>query len=376
MDQKSNKTRRYFHFFALLTILIAIAHIFGYRIFGSPKLVRNQPLNNPRKLSHITDDGKVILDNGNLYQIYGITMIQYNPLEQSRYFKNQALSEKSRKNEDYSFLEVEVEEPGKEVSKLWYKHRILYWCGNTLMPRFFPGRLKRFSKVDLAVDLVRHGCAIPDMRLFEQEPHYANELVDALSSIASELKPQQNEEHIRELGDFLFYKSNGHFKTGAWLLYCVGDSEFIYTLNDHIETQIEEGFIPGQGIDWASEIEELYSILVNVSPKMAKDLFNNVIKRYPANKPYIKVRMAVQLIGIKDKSAVDTLIREMYDETLEKSYRASILHELPRRFPALENNDYHKLTFTGQLDAFREWYEQNKSKWELANNRYNIRLAE
>ena len=97
-------------FLAVFLILIIIAHLRGYKIFGSATLVKNQPLDYPVKIKDITKEGDVVLEMGSEYHIYGITTILPKPLEQVKYFKHQMPT-----------LEISTETPEDITSKIWIK---------------------------------------------------------------------------------------------------------------------------------------------------------------------------------------------------------------------------------------------------------------
>ena len=61
--------------FVVCVIILIVAHIFGYKIYGTSDVIDNQPLKIPQKLQTIDTSGQVVLDSGKKYKIYGIKII-------------------------------------------------------------------------------------------------------------------------------------------------------------------------------------------------------------------------------------------------------------------------------------------------------------
>ena len=191
--KKQTKVRTKRIIFILLIVLI-IAHIFGYRIFGSPKLVSNQPFKKPQKLIDINSSGEVILKNNMKYSIYGIVIVLPDPFKQLRYFQ---LQQEHEIQVDKANDEMKVDE-----ARIWYKHRNQYWCGNTWDPTFFPPRLYKYRKMDIAQILIEYGAAIPNAELFSKHRAYAKELMEPMRGNVSRMNILQNNDEVIKLEIF------------------------------------------------------------------------------------------------------------------------------------------------------------------------------
>lgn len=348
--------------FLIAISIVIVAHLLGFKIFGEATRVKNQPLDNPVKMLDITRQGSVVLELGAEYDIYGITTIIPNPLEQIRYFKHQMPT-----------LEIELESPENVTSKVWVKNRILYWCGNTWMLQPLPPRLPTFSKVDLALILVRDGGAIPDVSVFEEAPEYAQKLMKALSARVSDLEIEQNSESAIRLGEYLIASQPEYFREGAWLLAHHGKHEIFDVVEKNANEMINEfeeskkapGFYAG---DTRKDIIDFAYILMKLSEDKAKQFLLGHIQS--ETDIYLRVHMATVLLSVDDCRGYDILMNEMMKPDIDKTIKVGLLHEmdafLSRRTP-IEHYSYD------DAQKMNEWYQQNKKhlhwdakKWQMS----------
>ena len=312
--------------------IIIIAHLFGFKIFGSATLVQNHPLDNPVKLLDITKEGKVVLEFGSEHHIYGITTILPKPLEQIRYFKHQVPT-----------LEVELESPENMTSKVWAKNRLNYFCGNTWMPQPLPPRLPAFSKVDLAEILVSYGGAIPDISVFEESPEYAKQLMKALSSRVSALEIEQNSESAIRLGEYLIASQPEYFREGAWLLALNNKSE-IFDVASEKANEMIDGFEerkkkPGGYIGGTRKgIIDFAYILMKLSQDKAKQFLLGHIQS--DIDVYLRMQMGTVLLSVDDYRGYDILMDEMMETGIDESVQATLNHAMDRFLSNSTPNQY------------------------------------
>jgi hypothetical protein len=335
-------------------LLLAIsAHLVGYKIFGSPVLYENQPLDRPRKAAKINEMGEIILADGSRYHIYGIKTILSNPLEQIRYFQWQIPT-----------FEIEIADPNKPVSKVWCKIRIMYWCGNTWFPRFLPGRLPKFSKEDLGMILVRQGGAIPTIEVFQEDLPYAKELVHSMERTAPVLEFQKNKEYASKLGRFLINEHPEFFNTGAWLLAHAGEPEIVDILRKRIVDNLMKRELEGSDIISPNEVEDLIPVLIKASPDDAKEVAHEIFGSYRNKFPYLKVALALKLMTVDDWYGLDTLMNEIIDPELDTSYRQGIVGRLENPLILCwqrGGGDYSE-TAEAYWARLARWYRDSKGK--------------
>lgn len=332
--------------------MIAGAHIVGYKIYGTPTLYDNQPLDNPRKVTDINESGQVTLADGSRFYIYGITTTRSDPLFRTPYLQSQ-LS-----------LEVDIVDANKPVSKVYYKNRILSWCGNSFMPRFFPRKLPRFTREDLGTLLVSRGAAVPTMEVFTEDPLYSKQLVCAMRSIVANIEVQKNEEYVRKLGRFLIDKHPEFFNTGAWLLAHIGESEIGNAVKTHIVESLRTGQVGKDDVLPVEDLLDSCSVLIWVAPSDAKELIQEIIEGYKGRYPYIKVALALKLLTVDDWHGLDTLMNEITDPELDTSYRQGIVGTLENPLILCwqrGGSDYRERAEHYWVRLAR-WYRDNKSK--------------
>jgi len=339
-------------FFAGL-FLVILAHLSGYKIYGSPTLYENQPLDMPRKVAAINEAGEIILADGACYPIYGIKTILSDPLSNTKYFQWQ-----------FPTLEVEVVDPDKPVSKIWCKIRIMYWCGNTWFPRFFPGRLNKFSKRDLGEILVREGAAIPTVEVFQEAPDYAEHLINVMQYIAPRLKFEKNKDYASKLGKFLINERPEFFNTGAWLLAHTGDSKISNIVRKRIIDTIRAHERKGRVAIRPNKIEDLLSVLIKVSPNDAKQIAREIFRGYRNKFPYLKVALALKLLTIDDWYGLDVLMNEIVDAELDTSYRQGIVGTLenPLILCWQRGGGDYKESYKDYWPRLAQWYRDNKDR--------------
>jgi len=349
--------------FTAIASLIVVAHLFGFKLFGKPTLVNNQPLKNPQKISNISTGGNIVFPNGKEYGIYGIITILPNPLEQIKYFKFHI-----------PMREVEIESPDQTVTKVWAKTRNLYPCGNTWLPRPFPPRLPAFSKTDLAQILISHGGAIPDVSVFKESPEYAQELMKALSDIVADLRIEQNSQFAVELGRYLIDAAPAYFREGAWLLALNNKSETFDIVTKKIDDLISQfedrkktlGFYAG---DTRNIIIDCCYILMKGSKNKAKRFLLPHI--HSDIDVYLRVDMATVLLSVDDYSGYDILMDEMIAPGIDRTRKATLNHRMDDFLSNSTPNEYYPYDDPQKM---YQWYQQNKSqlhwdrkKWHMSH---------
>jgi len=340
----------------IIIISILIAHLLGYKIYGSATLVKNHPLNNPTEVLDITEAGSVIIELGTEYNIYGITTILPNPLSQIGYFKSQNTT-------------IEIETPENTTSKIWWKNRKFYVCGNTWFPQLLPLRLPAFSKDDLAQILIRYGGAIPDVLVFEESPEYAQQLMEALSHIVSDLKIEQNSEYAIRLGEYLIASQPKYFREGAWLLAHNEKDEIFNVVAKHANEMIDDfeqrkrpaEFFIGRK---RREIIDFAYILMKLSENQAKSfLLSHIQSEIDV---ILRVRIATALLSVDDVRGYDFLMNEMM---IDKTLRARLSHELDY---ILSNSSPGKYYPSYNPQKMYEWYQQNKNKLHWDKKKWHM----
>lgn len=116
-------------------------HAGGYKFYGSSKLRDNQPvIENPWVLDHLEAPNVLVATDGSRHALPGVVfrdgLERIPAYEQARMF--------DRLRESLRFAKA-----GDLPSGYAVERRMLYWCGNTWFPHFFPGRLPSHKREDL-----------------------------------------------------------------------------------------------------------------------------------------------------------------------------------------------------------------------------------
>ncbi|GEM_PF-5695276 len=342
-------------------LLVLSAHVAGFKIYGTAEFVDNQPLHRPRKVIDITADGAVVISGGQNYFVHGVEMIRRNPLGDIRYFQWQS-----------STLEVEVHDPWKAVSRMDARLRVMWLDQMADEYRFFPGRINKYSKADMAEILVIHGAAIPRVGLFEDDPGYARRLMLHLRGTVANLQIDVNTGSAQRLGEYLLEHRDDFFATGAWLLAHCGDSSVAWRVEQRIEYLMSAA--DGSGpVPWRfkERVSELISILAAVAPARAGDMAMNIIERQPGRHPELKVRLASHLADIGKWDGFDRLMEEITDRNLPGSYRRVLCHELDGIF----QYSVRAGGFSGHAELMRQWYKDNKPEFHWDSRGGSVAMA-
>lgn len=131
----------------------AIGHHLGFKLYGRPVLYDNRPvLREPREVAALAAPNMLVMSDGRRIAVEGFR------------FKQEALDmpmDEVRRRTWSGAAPLHVEtssEPGIP-SGVAIEDPVLYWCGNSFFPAFFPGRLPRFLRTDLGIRLVTLGLA-------------------------------------------------------------------------------------------------------------------------------------------------------------------------------------------------------------------------
>ncbi|MBN2182984.1 MAG: hypothetical protein JW715_13825 [Sedimentisphaerales bacterium] len=375
MDQGKHSKRRFLRtrikvILVLCILLIITAHIMGYKIYGKRPIIYNQPLQSPQNLQSINESGEVVLDNGKIYKIYGITTIVANPLESSK------LRRVRTEN-------VEIEKPDSAVSRVWCKEIIIYWGDDVIYwhswltrnRRLFPKRRPAFRKRDLAEIFVQEGLAVPEVELFEQDFEYAKTLISSIRDI-SKLNIEQNEDEVILLGKYLCDNNPDLFNQGAWLLAHSGDREIfepvrtklneLLSLYD-IEVKTKGSYYsnPRYTGDMSREMLELISILIRISPEESKTVLREIVET--PREAYLRVRFALILNGIGDLYGLDLLMEEVNSLKPRRGTRTALASELEDML----NNTYERFFSSESDKEMYEWYQKNRLniRWDQEKHR-------
>lgn len=116
-------------------------HAGGYKLYGSPKLRDNRPLiENAWVLDHLETPNILVATDGSRHALPGVVFregIDRIPAyEQARMF--------DRQREPLRFAKASDLPSGYAVER-----RMLYWCGNTWFPIFFPRHLPSHEREDV-----------------------------------------------------------------------------------------------------------------------------------------------------------------------------------------------------------------------------------
>ncbi|MFX0210207.1 MAG: hypothetical protein ACFFDT_29770 [Candidatus Hodarchaeota archaeon] len=371
--KKQTKIRTMSIIFTLLIVLIT-AHILGYRIYGPPKLVSNQPLQKPQKLIDINSSGEVILKNNMKYSIYGIVIVIPDPFKQLRYFQLQQEHE------------IQVDKANDEMNvdkaRIWYKHRNQYWCGNTWMPSFFPPRLYKYRKMDIAQILIEHGAAIPNVELFSKHRAYAKELMERMRGNVGRMNILQNHDEVVRLGEYLCRSEEEYFNIGAWLLAHSKQYEIAPAIKKHIEKYLDDydqgvikkgGFSsnPRYTIASSRKIMDLISALIKLSPEDARKELHTIID--VKREAYLRVRFALKLLAMNDLYGMDKLIEEVRTTKMRKGIRSGLAFELER---VLSNSCRGQYFSPDNDEAMCEWYRNNRQRLLWNEEKWQITLSD
>ena len=374
--------------FVFFVILISVAHIMGYKIFGKETVIKNQPLKSPQKLKSITKLTEVVLDSGKNYKIYGIEMIAPIPSTYQDILSPGFNLIKRQMRIQGINLEVEIETPESEVSKIWYKECITYY-GNDVITwhsiitdRLFPPRRPLFRKSDLAKLLVEDGLAIPKVELFEKDKEYARELILSFGERnLKNINVEENKDKAIMLGKYICDNYQDLFNKGAWLLAHCGDTEITDPVEKNInellskydeEVKTKGSFYsnPGFTISVGQKLFELADILIKVSPEESKPYFHNILSS--RRSAYLRVPIAAKLLGIGDISGLDMLMEELNNNKPKKGYRTDLSSELEDML----NNRITGIHFTSNNDKeMYEWYQKNRLNLKWDEDRYKIILT-
>jgi len=339
--------------FPIGLLLFICAHLAGYKIYGSPKLYENQPLDKPRKIATINEAGEIVLADGNRYRIYGIKTILPDPLRQIKYFQRQLPT-----------FQVDIVDPDKRVSKIWYKSGNLVYCGMCFMSRFFPGKLGRFRKEDLGTRLVWMGGAIPTIEVFKEDPNYAKHLTLTMRDAAPRLEFGKDKDYAYKLGRFLINERPEFFNAGAWLLAHTGDSEILDIMRKRIVDNLMKCDLEGHVTISRNEVEDLIPILIKLSREDAKEVVRKFFGEYKNKFPSLKVALALKTLTINDWYGLDTLMSEIVDTTLDTSYRQGIVSRLenPLILCWQRGGGDYKESYEDYWARMAQWYRDNKDR--------------
>lgn len=352
-EMKRKKTIILIILFSTSLSPLILAHLAGHKIYGSPTLYDNQPLDKPRKVAKINQAGEIVLADGNQYRIYGIKTILSDPLRQIKYFQQQLPT-----------FQVDIINPDKRVSKIWYKSGNLVWCGNVFFPRFFPGKLGRFRKEDLGTRLVWMGGAIPTIEVFKGDPNYAKNLTLTMRDAAPKLKFEKDKEYASKLGRFLINERPEFFNTGAWLLTHTGDSEILNIVRKRIVDNLVKRELEGHVTISRNEGEDLIPILIKLSREVAKGIVRKIFGEYKNKFPNLKVAFALKTLTIDDWYGLDTLMGEIIDTTLDTSYRQGMVSRLenPLILCWQRGGGDYKESYEDYWARMAQWYRDNKDR--------------
>ena len=245
----------------------------------------------------------------------------------------------------------------------------MFGCGNTFFPKFFPKRLKRYRKEDLAVGLIRKGLAVPTIEIFKNDPAYANQLINALVDAAPKLELQKGHADANALGSFLVSRYPEFFATGAWLLAHTNDLTVISIVKNHMKQLVlKTQDLPESRCQ--QKMNELARILIKVSPQDAREVMQEFIREHKNHFPYTKVDFALTLMTLEDMFGMDHLMSEIVDPNLDVTYRASIANTFVSklRFYWRNGDGYHRNHHARMV----LWYKENRAKLNWDDDRQEM----
>lgn len=189
---------------------VVAAHAFGYKIYGSPQIVK-VTLQSPSSIERLEKPNTLILSDGSQHKLDGVTFTQNVSLRPTQHTLDQMtqLGMGPQLNPAYAGDEF-------AAARVWWMlcaprrkrlhagdafqaeltpaanntvhGQVLlerhYWCGNSFFARIYPQNLPSASKHDLGVVLVRAGLATPNTN--DAEYRYQLELAEDTKFMSAE----------------------------------------------------------------------------------------------------------------------------------------------------------------------------------------------
>lgn len=246
-------------------------HLWGFKIFGSARVADLEFLRKPRRIAALVPPNVIRFDDGSTGSVQGIFFPRqvelseglFSHYESFRPFQNihMILEHGTRRAVG---IQVELTEPTNRSSGAMYLQRQAYWCGNTWSPHFFPRRLPRNVRTDLAPVLVWGGLAFPTADHVSNAPRGHDSLLRALDRTVVPDLPQQHAE-IERLASALFGRQQ--WAKGLELLIVTGATNAMsqartVILNEFEISMREERSNPQRSNEWMT-------LLLQIDPQAA-----------------------------------------------------------------------------------------------------------
>lgn len=122
----------------------------------------NEPLARPVPLASLQPPNDVVLSDGRRFALRSVRLLR--PVTLAQAFPNEVDPSGSAP------VQVEPVIPGATSTRVDFRARNMYFCGNTR------GSLPMYRRQDLGTHLVALGLALPTLDVLESDPAYAREL--------------------------------------------------------------------------------------------------------------------------------------------------------------------------------------------------------
>jgi hypothetical protein len=306
----------------------------------------NQPLDRPVRLAALRPPGTAELADGRCYQVYGVRLLR--PVSFRDAFEGKAPEP----------VDVEVRDPGSRVSRIDFKGYGGGACGLTTGP------VPAYARRDVGAALVRAGVALPALRVFDEDPEYARELVRLLPSYDTHAERSRpalaGDAEVVKLAELLLDRHPEATAAALYLLERAGDARFVPLAAARLERLAAEG-ITGPRVAPArrrSEVSRMVGLLYRREPAAAERAARLLFHVYDPAEPSEQASIAGTLVLRGDWSPYDELVRRLTDPSFPAGYRESLAPSLAGalNFPFRRGTD---------PAGFARWYRHVRPRLQV-----------
>jgi len=249
-----------------------ILHLMGFKFLGSATVAELESLRHSRRIVSLEPPNIIRFTDGSMGFISNIffpAAVYATNQEASHYTSLRGFANRKvlveQNSQPLVGISVELAKATNGSSGVVCLRKQSYWCGNTWHPQFFPRRLPRQKRVDLAPLLVASGLAFPTPEYASLEPRRNDELILALEDMIVPELPQQHPE-VERLGLTLLGRQQ--WGKGLDLLIGIGASNAIAGARERIRGELNKSL--ANGIADAATSNLWISLFLKVDPDAAE----------------------------------------------------------------------------------------------------------